>query len=511
MRRLGFVFVAALAVGGCRCTETTSAVDIPIDLDALRERHAPPQVVVKIEEQTRRRGGGGGCGHSPLCVIVLPFMVYDAVFPERWEEVTITEGGEITFFGSYERSGALIEAHTQEGDRVRYFGRLELKALHRRLYVQLGEATLAEDGAVGARHRTPIQPQVDVLALYTEELAEEDDADDRARLILEAVQWLGPEADAFLEARLRDAEEPDASRAALVKARCKYAAEARKACAAAETSGVKTALAVGACIYHHEELADLSHAHAAAVGALICDDHESEELVSLSWVLGHMRTRGATVAVTCEAPAAQVLVDRALGRTVDTEAAEAAVRGDDPHGHAFAMRLKARGSDRKILFAALDAHPDDEPILKRIGESPQAFTDAELDLIAKSYLASRRAQRKAGTLDLFYRSTLEDAKRDAARRRITAALEAEKPKRRAPLHAALLVLGDRDHAAPAAAIVDDPRPRVPDQPNFVYDDEGLVLYALRRMGCDRATLIAALAEGRPTDASRGPLCTKPMR
>ena len=91
--RARWLGVAALLLSGCaRCeskVEFESFVKAPTTLDAVEKLDDPPDVVVKIEKKAAPKGGGGGCGHSALCIIVVPFAIADALFPEKLRLATI--------------------------------------------------------------------------------------------------------------------------------------------------------------------------------------------------------------------------------------------------------------------------------------------------------------------------------------------------------------------------------------------------------------------------------------
>ncbi|WP_065187514.1 hypothetical protein [Shewanella woodyi] len=55
-----------------------SRYELPITLDAVESYAKHQQLEIKIEERSfNQSSGGGGCGHSPACIIVLPFYLLD--------------------------------------------------------------------------------------------------------------------------------------------------------------------------------------------------------------------------------------------------------------------------------------------------------------------------------------------------------------------------------------------------------------------------------------------------
>ena len=212
---IGFSFglLLALACGG---PELRSFAPIPLDLESVRARHAPPNVIVADEEHTRPTSGGA-CGHSPLCVIVLPVLLYDAVFPERWRELTVDEGGQRTLTASYSQEGSLIQARLRGETRWQDYRTLRLEQLGQELIVEVSSAPLdGPDQTV----KSPILPQVDLLADYAALLEKTHRPDNRAAAIIEAWTWLDEEAWPLVEERMGDPAEADLTRAGVLRDAC---------------------------------------------------------------------------------------------------------------------------------------------------------------------------------------------------------------------------------------------------------------------------------------------------
>lgn len=216
------VWAMTFVLSACcfRCApEQKSYVDVPATLDAVKKRAKLPEVVVKVERNTRASGGGGGCGHSAACVIILPFLLYSAVFPEKFDEVTVTEGGVVTFHGLYSTSGDLLSARAKTETGWRELVQLDLPELGQRAIVEAAKVTVTDDGGE-TKTPTTIQSQVDLVAQYRTKLATKEGRK-RADLIAEAASSLSGEGDAFVLERLAAEDEPDETRAAVVSATCR--------------------------------------------------------------------------------------------------------------------------------------------------------------------------------------------------------------------------------------------------------------------------------------------------
>ncbi|MBM4783129.1 MAG: hypothetical protein GQE15_36085 [Archangiaceae bacterium] len=217
------VWAMTFVLSACcfRCApEQKSYVDVPATLDAVKKRAKPPEVVVTVERNTRPTSGGGGCGHSAACVIILPFLLYSAVFPDKFDEVSVIENGVETFHGLYSTSGDLLSARAKTETGWRELVQLDLPELGQRAIVEAAKVTKNEDGGE-TKTPTTIQSQVDLVAQYREKLAKKE-GKQRGALLGEAASNLSGEGDAFVLERLSAADEPDESRAAVVEHTCRH-------------------------------------------------------------------------------------------------------------------------------------------------------------------------------------------------------------------------------------------------------------------------------------------------
>lgn len=103
---------AGLVVSGCCCNcgpkKESYVSDVPATMKAAKALEKPPKVTVTVERVTKTRTGGGACGHSPICIVLLPVLLYEAAFPEKYDVVSVKEDGKEIFGATYTTDGDLI-------------------------------------------------------------------------------------------------------------------------------------------------------------------------------------------------------------------------------------------------------------------------------------------------------------------------------------------------------------------------------------------------------------------
>jgi hypothetical protein len=216
MKRCGLTLFL-LTVSGCCCEcgpkKESFVSDVPATLHAAKAMASPGKVTVTVERQTKQKGSGG-C-HSGACVLLLPFLLYDALFPEQYDVVTVREGQAEVFSGTYTTDGDLLHGTKQlGGGKAKEVIAMHLDALNRQVVV---ESARVDNGV---RTPTPLQPQHDFLADYRGALAHETNDDKRGALWREQLQWLDAEAVPALTAALKDPSEPDRAKAAVLTKLC---------------------------------------------------------------------------------------------------------------------------------------------------------------------------------------------------------------------------------------------------------------------------------------------------
>lgn len=217
-RRRACACVLALlvvALNACRCTPALeSVVDAPVTIEAAKKLRAPPDVVVTVERKVTPKGSSG-CGHSPLCLIILPVLLYEEMFPEKYDEVVIVDHGVETYRGSFTTKGDFLQARTTKDNVVRDLRQLDLRELGRRVVVEA-----ARSPSPGAKpEAVPLSPQANLIDAYTQALKRPGHAQ-CGKLIVEAMSWLGDEATPFAKAQMADAVWPDECKAEVAKLVC---------------------------------------------------------------------------------------------------------------------------------------------------------------------------------------------------------------------------------------------------------------------------------------------------
>lgn len=374
----------ALLVSACcvRCSpEQTSYVDVPTKLADVQARAKPPDVVVTVERKTRT-SGGGGCGHSAACLILVPLIVYELAFPEKYDEVAVTEAGVETFHGIYTTSGDLLSARVKNADGWRELAQLDLPELNQRAVVERAKVSTLPDGGE-ARTPTTIQSQVDLLAQYRAALAKRD-GERRGKLLAEAAFKLDGEGDAFVLERLAAKDEPDESRAVVVNALCNHGHEGAKQKAATflpaalTHEGPRTARVTLEC-----ELADAPILTVAAtqLTRALCAAKRGVEARTLS--PDNSLKHGPALTAGIEAGAAGctkggvVIAKLALREPVSTEVFLEALQA--PEGDVVADLVTP--ADRTFIFAALEKRLHPREMTKLLAKGGAMLTLNELNLL----------------------------------------------------------------------------------------------------------------------------------
>lgn len=182
-------------------------MNVPTELEAVKKLDDPPDVVVKIEKQAVHNGGAGGCGHSPLCIIIIPFAIADAVFPEKLRIATVSEKGHETYHGVFRENEQFVQALALKDGLWRKIALLQLQQLGRNIVVEVAHAPTDAQGQPGEFEWSSLQKQVDLLTGYRALLAAGGEPDRRASIVREMLTHLRSEALPVARERLLDAGE----------------------------------------------------------------------------------------------------------------------------------------------------------------------------------------------------------------------------------------------------------------------------------------------------------------
>lgn len=504
------VALATSGCGGCGRVKSETHVDVPVTLAEIKKLSHPPDVVVNVQRE-QATSGGGACGHSPVCAILIPILVFEALFPKQWDEATVLKNGKPSYVARFETNGDFIEGTQYQPAKARYFASLVLNQLRRRVIVQIGEATLGPDGSKGETLHTPILPQVDLLSDYEAALAKEKDEEDRAALVVEATTWLGDEALAFLDKHAKDEKESDQTRARVVSGVCGTADKRRDAALAAahRKPGPQTITSALKCSSQQHLDAELDFFVAAAADR-VCRSKTSGELSQLAEAVPADHPKLAAAAAGCAQPSAKTLLLVRAGKKLPGPELVAAMRDPGPYASVLEGWLTpSRPEDRAALFAGLGAHPDLERIVKVLAEAELTPSSDELPPLVKSYAYDAPlfdGPRQVQILELLQRASAAKVESVAARRELEALVAKAKDDDRPLLRAALMVLGDRAQAAAASRGLGAHSHEMHISSTRASEVIGR---AFLLAGCNPEEIKAAYrGASKLTDEARGVLCTK---
>jgi hypothetical protein len=503
--------LATSGCGGCeRSLNSETHVDVPVTLAEIKKLYHPPDVVVQVQRQ-EATSGGGACGHSPVCAILIPILVFDALFPKKWDEVSVTKSGKPSYVARFETNGDFIESTQYQPAKARYFASLLLKQLGRRVIVQIGESTLAPDGGQGQMVHTPILPQVNLLPDYEAALAKEKDDDDRAALIVEATTWLGDESLAFLDKHAKDEKESDQTRARVVSGACATADKRRDTAlsAAHRKPGPRTISQALKCSTEQHLDAELAFFVAAAADRA-CQSKTSSELSELAEAIPAEHPQLAEAAGRCSQPSVRTLLLVRAGKKLPGPELAAAMRDPGPYAGVLEAWLSpSRPEERAALFAGLGAHPELERIVKALAEAELTPSSDELRPLVTSYAYDAPlfdGPRQVQILGLFQRASAAQVESSDARRDLEAVISRTKDGDRPLLRAAQMVLGDRAQAAAASRGLGE---RSHEMHISTTAASEIIGRAFLLAGCKPDEIKAAYrGASKLSDSDRGVLCTK---
>jgi len=507
---LGLV-LAASGCGGCGRSLTSEAhVDVPVTLREIEKLAHPPDVLVMVQRQ-QATSGGGGCGHSPLCAILIPILVFDALFPKKWDEARVVTNGKPSYVARFETNGDFIESTQYEATKERYFASLILDRLRRRVIVQIGEATLAPDGSRGEMTQTPILPQANLVPDYEAALTKEKDDDDRAALIVEATTWLGDESLAFLDKHAKDEKESDETRARVVTGVCGTSDKRRDAALTAvhHAPGPQTIASAMKCSADQHLEAEVDF-FVAATADRVCQTKTGRELGQLAEAIPPGQPQLAGAALRCAQASPRTLLLVRAGKKLPRPELEAAMRDPGPYASVLeAWLMVGRPEERAALFVGLEAHPDLERIVKTFAEAELTPSPDELRPLVKSYAydaALFDGPRQVQILGLLQRANAAKIDSSAARHDLEALISIAKDGDRPLLRAALILLGDRAQAAAASRGLGS---RSHEMQLSTTDASEVIGRAFMLAGCSPQEIKAAYrGAAKLNDSDRGVLCTK---
>lgn len=221
-RMLAILAVAWL--GGCSACEELFAlveapeshVTLPTTIDEVRA--FVPEGATFSKARMTKPADARGCTRSPLCLIVVPVMIGDAQIPSTFDLVTVRRADVVLYQGLFDLRGRLVHGRVRGDAEWHEITRITLTELGESPILETATVAIRADGSDGERRRVPLLPQIDLVARYERVLGHEEDADDRADLVLEAVRVLEDEALSFVRARAAGGRMDDDERWELLRA-----------------------------------------------------------------------------------------------------------------------------------------------------------------------------------------------------------------------------------------------------------------------------------------------------
>ncbi len=511
--------------GGCG-TKTESAVDVPVTLAAVRALHHPPEVTVEVARK-EKQVGGGGCGHSALCVVLIPLIAYDRVFPSTWDEAKVNERGSVVYEGRFRTDGELIEAKARKDGVARLITVLPLDELGRRVIVEAARAPIGADGSEGPFVKTKIVPQIDLPAAYTKALASEKDEKDRADLLVEAVTWLGDESLPLLRETLP--AEGDVAAARTIEKLCARpedplgkAVRAEIMAQVSAKPGPKTAEQGMRCaVVSHDVKAALPFAR--ALGAALCEapadraakaiadafDDVPRSVASFASQaeLDQARKEAASERARCDRVERKVLLEL-VGRLPVSRGDLEQALSSDGLGDRISWEISAQDAEqREALFAALPRRTYDSGLLAALARGEWSPEARDLERLAAIHLRENSrldgGERDGSLLRIYARAKGNPAKVSGARKALEGAVIAAPASERPRLRAGLLVLGDTTQALPASRALAGMQ-RLPG----LRSQEPIVT-ALELAGCSKEQILELAAKAASVkDEDRGAACAR---
>jgi hypothetical protein len=476
-----------LILNGCCCgksLENESYVKVPLTLDEVKKLEKDG-ATVSVERKTRASGGGGACGHSPICIIFLPVLLYEAAFPEKWDEVVVkSKDGTVTLVGYYETGGALIHAQHLVDGEMRETRTIELKELGKKVYVDSARLVPESDGGV-RREVLSLSSQHDFIGDVRMLLASVMEPERRAKIINEARVQLEDEGMKFALERMGAADEPDEAKAEVVHLGCETPGFEPLLEAAKRSSGPWTKLRLVKCLRGEEQ-----HAMLLEVEQVACDPNTSKKLMD---AIGPALTRDLPVSslrglqeahAKCMDGPHRALVGLWLNLPVQAGELNALLNSElemSTHRYLHASDPIQRAAMVKEVASSIN----EAVLLDMLIAEKSVLEPAELEQLANWFIKPRSfftTSPRAKALKVFSFSAM--APDGVARTKLArAALAKAKPD---PMFdSAIVALGDRSRMPAAVKGIKSP----------VFfgtpaSESDLVAYGLKLAGCSQEELVA---------------------
>ncbi|MFZ5439794.1 MAG: hypothetical protein ACOZQL_07280 [Myxococcota bacterium] len=495
MRQLASL-IALLSLAGCCCDlKKESYTKAPLTLTEAKKLEGE----VTVTRQTRRAGGGGGCGHSPVCVILLPIIVYEALFPETWDEVVVRRDGEVVLSASYETNGSLIHAQYVRDGEIRETRFVELRKLGKKVYVDSAKLARLADGGT-ERQPIAISAQHDFIPEVRRLLERTKDPKERGEIIAEAARQLEQEGQTFALERLRAPDEADRARGAAVSALCPDRALAPMLAETKRTGGAWVKLSFVDCAAWDSP--ERQAAVLELVAALCASDTSPEAFDAATRTVREetsgIHERAVAAAQACAPGPNRGLVTLLLDAKVD--AADLRALPGSAVETIAARHLHAGAAEERATMVALIARDVEAAHLLRALAAWEGPLEAELLPAIATRFVERKGLFQTGERGDSLRIFAAAAKaRDprwtlGAQAVFEAAAKREKDdERKAMFEAIRVLLGDRARLSEATRGLESPV----SASLYPSLDAEVIAWALRASGCTQAELESAAKAKRP--------------
>ena len=445
---------------------------VPHTVDDAEDMDDPPDVEVTVKKGQKAHSGNVACGHSAVCIIVLPFVVGEAIFPEHYRVVTVKKSGAVWYSGLYRGNGEFMHGVITEKGQARRIDLVNASYVGRKVVVETAHGPLGPDGKPGKLEDSSVQKQVDLLSEYEKVLALGWPADKRGRALAEALRILHHDAVPLAKKQL--AEHPEyAFRAPVIRNVCKDETPALSAKAdrdavidavLASKPDAATALAAAEC--YRQDLGDPRAAKLLRIVLTeLCAEPKEGTFNSFqAFALGDVDAKTlpppgkdaradsvrkvvAPMLAECGDRGVRALLQRVLGLG-DADAVRVALAETPPWGQriaAFTLDPKDADDHATLAWALGQKSVSFATIVKRLDLSDVTPDDAETTALVDRY---RESKGEVGERIPALRRVGRAKDPKSARARVSRYLATEKDaSERIALRALLVSLQGKEHRA----------------------------------------------------------------
>lgn len=512
----------------------------PLSRSALQALRGPGVTVE--ERQGRTTSGDDAHCHDVACMVFsAPFILAQRATAEAYDEVEVRDAHGLRALGRFRRNGALsFLIERTRGDAYRRIDALELRALGSTAVLVTAEAQSDQ----GQWQPVAEEPQLGLTRTYA--AAIDARPKDEGRLLVEALEALEQEAMPLARARLARSSAghraaSDAAAAEVARAMCTATIPAQTRTdvlvLTSADPGPLTARALVECQAPVSAAVDRTDAvRQLAVSA--CTHPPDEQLLQLLSAQARDGNRRALTQAmrACSASPSATWLQACLGFAPSRADWSALFKAGSRYVDAVVPCLdQDEPRLRDGWLEAMRAQPTVFRWPAHFERSTTAPTSEELEALAAHYvrpdLGYGRYVWRAHALRVFARARGSKIELRAARQRIEAALRATTPDTerpadhgvalagehvrnllnaeqsdRASFHAALVVLGERDHGLAAARAI-LPGEQVHGDPQLATTQSAMAAFALALSGCslEELTQAARRARAEPRELT-GPAC-----